>query len=81
MRRVPADPVDHDHAGGAPTGRCGADLPPGLLEELQAGSAVASAASQQRVAHARHHVAHARLDDDELLQGIAISLLADSARP
>jgi hypothetical protein len=74
MRRVPVDPDDHTPAAAA----VGRALPAALLDELRAHLAASADDGPERVAHARRHVALLRLDDHELLHGIATSLLADS---
>ena len=51
----------------------------GLLDALRS-DLTAAAVRRQQVARARRRVEHARLDDAELLEGIATSLLAASDR-
>ena len=71
------EPVTSSDRNEAPGGLPDDALPAGLLEALRS-DASAAAVRWQQVARARRRVEHVRLDDAELLEGIATSLLADS---
>lgn len=73
----PADSSDRNRApGGLPD-----DAFPAVLLDALRSDLTAAAVRRQQVARARRRVEHVRLDDAELLEGIATSLLAASSDP